>query len=52
MTEQPQDPEQASKLVTATRRQEVERAYAAIVDEERRALAEKNMRHRSMRLVK
>lgn len=52
MTEQPQEPEQAARLASTTRRQEAERAYAAIVDEERRALVEKNMRHRSMRLVK
>lgn len=52
MTEQWQEREQAAKLATATRQQEVERAYAAIVNEERRALVEKNMRRRSMRLVK
>lgn len=50
MTEQPRDPPEPQELPTA--RQEAEEAYAAIVDEERRALREKNMRHRSMRLVK
>jgi hypothetical protein len=52
MTQQPQEPGDAAKLPTPTRRQEAERAYAAIVDEERRAIVEKNMRYRSVRLVK
>ncbi|CAN7538213.1 hypothetical protein [Rhizobium sp. LjRoot254] len=52
MTEQTQAPDEAAKLPIPTRRQEAESAYAAIVDEERRALVEKNMRHRSMRLFK
>lgn len=34
------------------RREQTERAYAAIVDEERRARTEKNKRLRSMRLVR
>jgi hypothetical protein len=43
--------DQSMKASPNERREETARAFAAIVDEERRARLEKNMRLRSMRLL-
>ena len=43
--------ENASKMTPDRRREETDRAFAAIMAEERRSCLKKNMRLRSMRLV-